>query len=236
VADFLLKWGIERARQNVDLAPEGSRVVLHTSANTTCREVSDLLSRNGLDLVRHGYRMIIDFDRPPASPILPEGIVIRPIAFGKEERDAVYAGYEAFQDHWGFIEEPFEQFYKRWQSDYQSYPYYDPSMFFIAVDGEEIAGISLCLQRHQEYPDLGWISSLGVRRPWRKRGLGLALLQHSFTEFYQRGITKAGLGVDAENITGAVRLYEKAGMRVMRRDSTYELELRAGKDLMRQDQ
>jgi ribosomal protein S18 acetylase RimI-like enzyme len=72
-----------------------------------------------------------------------------------------------------------------------------------------------------------------VRRPWRKRGLGLALLNHSFGEFYRRGYRRVGLGVDAQNLTGALRLYEKAGMRAdpARRFSVYEKELRLGVDL-----
>jgi ribosomal protein S18 acetylase RimI-like enzyme len=61
-----------------------------------------------------------------------------------------------------------------------------------------------------------------VRRPWRQRGLGLALLLHSFNNFYQRGDRAVGLGVDAQSLTGATRLYEKAGMRVTRQHDLYE--------------
>jgi mycothiol synthase len=60
----------------------------------------------------------------------------------------------------------------------------------------------------------GWIGAIGVLRPWRQRGLGLALLRHAFGEFYRRGQPRAGLGVDAQNPTGATRLYERAGMHV----------------------
>ncbi len=60
---------------------------------------------------------------------------------------------------------------------------------------------------------MGWVNLLGVRRPWRRRGVALALLQHSFREFYARDRRKVGLGVDAQSLTGATRLYEKAGMR-----------------------
>ena len=74
------------------------------------------------------------------------------------------------------------------------------------------------------------MSSLGVRRPWRKRGLGLALLQHSFGEFYRRGIRVINLGVDAGSPTGATRLYKKAGMRVAAEYVAYEKELRPGRE------
>ena len=78
---------------------------------------------------------------------------------------------------------------------------------------------------------MGYVNVLGVRRPWRKKGLGLALLQHSFGEFYQRGCKRAGLGVDADSLTGATRLYERGGMHVDRQFCLYKKVLREGEDI-----
>jgi mycothiol synthase len=78
---------------------------------------------------------------------------------------------------------------------------------------------------------MGWISSLGVVREWRRRGLGRALLQHAFAEFFRRGKWQVGLGVDSDNLTGATHLYRKAGMHINREFQTYELELRPGNEL-----
>jgi mycothiol synthase len=78
-------------------------------------------------------------------------------------------------------------------------------------DGYEIAATMICDARRYE---MGWIGSIGVRKPWRRRGLGLALLHHAFKEFWLRGERTVGLGVDAENPTGATRLYERAGMQL----------------------
>jgi mycothiol synthase len=80
----------------------------------------------------------------------------------------------------------------------------------------------------------GWIHTLGVLRPWRRHGLGQALLYHAFAEFYRRGINNVYLGVDAQSLTGATRLYERAGMHVVRLFKAYEKELRAGKELSTQ--
>lgn len=77
----------------------------------------------------------------------------------------------------------------------------------------------------------GWVGTIGVRRPWRKTGLGLALLRHSFGEFYKRGMATIGLGVDASNPTGATRLYQRAGMHVASEFVTYEKELRPGREV-----
>jgi ribosomal protein S18 acetylase RimI-like enzyme len=99
--------------------------------------------------------------------------------------------------------------------------HFDPTLWFVAEDGGAIAGICLCQERKGR-PDVGWVDSLGVRKPWRRRGLGLAFLRHAFAELGRRGYPRAGLGVDGENTTGAVRLYERAGMHVARRSDTYQ--------------
>ncbi len=94
--------------------------------------------------------------------------------------------------------------------------------------------MSLCHPKTAEDPEMGWVDSLGMRRPWRRRGLALVLLHHSFGEFYRRGKCKVGLEVDAQSLTGATRLYEKAGMHVDRQYANYEKELRPGGDLSTQ--
>lgn len=96
-----------------------------------------------------------------------------------------------------------------------------PDLWFLAHENGEPAGIAIC-HPHRTRAELGWIRILGVRRPWRRRGLGRALLLHAFAEFRSRGLATAGLGVDAESLTGANRLYEDVGMRVASRFDIYE--------------
>ncbi len=231
----LVEWSINRARQNIALAPEGARAVLHHYDLSDNLAAADLLARYGFRTIRISYHMRIDFDQPPQPPVLPAGITIRSIANEEEQRAAEYAAYEAFQDHWGHVNQPFEEYYERTKYYLENDPKYDPSLRFIALDGETVAGASLCYPYLDDDPDQGWVGTLGVRRPWRKRGIALALLQHSFCEFYRRGQHSAGLSVDADSLTGAVRLYERAGMHVVRKSNLYELELRPGKNLMTQE-
>ena len=108
---------------------------------------------------------------------------------------------------------------------------FDPALWFIAKDGDEVAGICLCRPKSFEFSEAGYVHVLGVRRNWRHRGLGLAFLQHAFSEFYKRGTRSATLGVDAENLTGALGLYEKAGMHVHKQVILYEKEIRAGREI-----
>ena len=98
---------------------------------------------------------------------------------------------------------------------------FDPSLWFLAVDGEETAGFAICHRRSGD-PETGSVRLLGVRRRWRRRGLGRALLLHAFAELRRHGFKRAGLGVDAESLTGAHKLYESAGMHVEARFDVYE--------------
>jgi ribosomal protein S18 acetylase RimI-like enzyme len=136
-----------------------------------------------------------------------------------DARPVYEAHQESFKDHWETTRMPFEE-WEHWLMREG----FDPSLWFIVEDGAEVAAISLC-REHEGEKGLGWVSVLGVRKPWRRRGLGRALLLQSFHEFQRRGFHAAALGVDAESLTGANRLYENAGMEVARRSDVYEREL-----------
>jgi mycothiol synthase len=138
---------------------------------------------------------------------------------------------DAFKDHWGYVETPFEEDYEKWLHWMDDDPSFDESLWFAAVAGEEIVGCSICYDVTGEGPNVGTVETLGVRRGWRRRGIASALLQHSFGELYRRGKTKVTLGVDTQSLTGALRLYEKAGMQVAHRYDRHEKELRAGRDV-----
>lgn len=232
----LLAWAESRARQVVPEAPTGARVAMLLAALSKDGRAQDLFENSGFELIRHSLRMVIELDGPPRKPNLPEGITVRTLRVGEEERAVLQAVRESFKDHWGYVERPFEDEYQQWMHLYVDSPDYDPSLWFLAVHGEEIAGVSLCRPKSHEDEAMGWVGTLGVRRPWRRRGIALALLQHSFGEFYRRGKRKVGLGVDAQSLTGATRLYEKAGMQSdpERQFTIYEKELRPGRDISKQ--
>jgi ribosomal protein S18 acetylase RimI-like enzyme len=155
-----------------------------------------------------------------AEPDWPDGLRPRNARPGEEER--VYEAHmDAFADHWDFRRQPFEV----WRSYSTETHRYDPSLWWLVEDGDELAAISLNSWHSSGDPRFGWIHVLGVRPAWRKRGLATALLRHSFRDFRQHGATRVGLGVDGENTNGAVRLYETVGMRQVRRNDTYEKKL-----------
>jgi mycothiol synthase len=206
-ADLLLAWLEERV---------GAAPLLRVFLPSRIERVKRALERHGYHLIRHSYRMQIALDPPPPEPEWPAGIDVR-IARPGEERALYEVHEECFSDHWEHVRESFEE-WAHWLVQRDDH---DPTLWFVPTEGEEIVGYALCFPNETE-PDMGSIAILGVRRPWRRRGVGRALLLHAFAELRRRGFARAGLGVDAESLTGANRLYEKAGMHVVRRMDVYE--------------
>lgn len=230
---YLVQWAESRSEKALTKAPEGTRVVLGQGLPGEAKGAHRLLKAQGYKVVRQWFRMVIEMDAPPPAPQLPDGLRIR--TFQRNELpDVMRADQDAFRDHWGFVERPYEEELANWSQWIDEDPDFDPNLWFLAVDGDEIAGVCLCHKKVVEDPKMGWVNSLGVRRPWRRRGLALALLHHAFGVFYRRGKKRVGLGVDATSLTGATRLYEKAGMHIQRESASYEKVLREGCDLSTQ--
>ncbi len=180
----------------------------------------DLLARLGYARARASWRMEIDLQAPLPAPIWPAGITVRACVPERDAHAIYTAEEEAFADSWNHTPTPFET----WRHFNMTREGFDPSLWFLACEGETIAGVCLC----NYWLDDGFVAPLAVRRPWRRRGLGLALLRHAFAEFHRRGTRTVMLMVDTQNLTGATRLYERAGMRVTQLHHLYTKPLRPG--------
>lgn len=233
---YLIEWAQNRALQAIPKAPPNTRVTMECSTISLNRGAQDLFMDAGMRPVRYWLRMVIDLDNPPPFPRYPNGIEVRTLVVDHDEWQLTNAMVEAFRDHWGFVESPMEEEHERWMHFVSNNQDFDPSLCFLAWDGDQLAGASLCWPHSRDDPDMGWVTELAVRQPWRRRGLGLALLRHSFCVFFRRGKLRVGLGVDAENLTGALQLYKKAGMHSIpeRQYITFEKELRPGMELRTQ--
>ncbi len=234
IGTALAGWAEARGRQLLADAPPDARVILRQFKMSADEAAARLLHDQGYAVVRHNLRMAIQFNGAPPAPNPPAGLIIRPFMREQELHDLIMAIREEFHDHWGYVDTPFEQEYEEWQHFMATSPSYDPALVFVAVDGDAIAGTAICQDCWAEDSDAGWIYALGVRRPWRRRGVAQALLQQCFAALYARGKHAAKLGVDADSLTGATRLYEKAGMHLERQYNVYEKELRPGRDLSTQ--
>jgi len=178
-----------------------------------------LIERRGYQPVRYAFEMVRpDLENIPDLP-LPAGVEVRPVS--PEHMRLIWeASNEAFQDHWGYIPDPWES-YEQMMSD----PDFDPSLWRVAWQGDQIAGMVLSFINKDEnemYGRLrGYTENICVRRPWRKQGLAKALIARSLQALKDRGMYEAGLGVDAENTSGALNLYKFMGYQVVKKSTNY---------------
>lgn len=169
-----------------------------------------VFTTHGFTEARHSYRMEIALDAAPHEPTWPEGLTLR--TFGPDDERLVF---DAQVEVWRDTSDPLDETFEEWQHWMTKRESFDPTLWFLVFDDDELAGFSLCRQDDTD-PSAGYVGVLGVRRPWRQQGLGEALLLHSFAAFRARGYERSTLGVDASSPTGATRLYERAGMTVYR--------------------
>ncbi len=188
----------------------------------TAREA--LLTKFGYVPVRYGFGMVRpDLENIPDLP-LPDGLEVRPV-LPEHYRLIHDASNEAFQDHWGYISEPEEEYQKMLEDSN-----FDPSLWRVAWAGDQVAGMVCSFINKSENVEYnrkrGYTENISVRRPWRKQGLASALIALSLKAIKERGMTEAALGVDSQNLSGALRLYEKMGYRKVKQAALYRKELR----------
>ncbi len=209
VEAFLLDWSEGRAA-------EAGVAVLRFAVAAPDADAKALLEARGYEYIRSFYRMAIDLELPPLPPIWPRGFVVATMQPG-EERVVHEVSAEAFLDHWDYEPVPFEEWSRLTRLE--------EGLCFLVRDEEgTVVAVEWCFE---ERYGSAWIQVVAVRRPWRRRGIGEALLLLAFRELYDRGRRRVGLGVDAENLTGATRLYERVGMKTTAQDDVYEKPLQA---------
>jgi mycothiol synthase len=207
---------------------------IHAAIGVMCpcadTEMRRALDDAGYRQVRTFLRMEIDLGAgpdpvPPAATApapaarpLPEGIEIRPFRPGQDDR-AIHAVIEdSFAEHFEFSPRPFDV----WWSQHTKHERFDPALWLMAWDGDRAAGALT----GYDFIDMGFVRELGVLERYRGKGIATALLLRSFEVIRKRGLPRAVLGVDAENHTGAIRLYERLGMRVTQRHDLVQKRLR----------
>lgn len=187
-----------------------------------------LAREGGYEPVRWFFEMEragIDADRPDLLP-LPDGLEVR--AASRDQARAIWeADHDAFQDHWGGWDMS-EASFLRWVES----PEFQPDLFIVAWDGDEVAGAVLNAIYAEENAELGlqrgWLDSVFTRRAWRGRGLARALIGRSIHLLAERGMATAALGVDADNPSGALGLYESSGFVVVERAAAWRRPLEDG--------
>jgi len=207
----LLRWQEQRLRQIARMRPTTKPCMFGGNADETQPGNRALLLSEGYTVAFTIVRMICQL---PTEPIqlapLPDGLEIHQVS--REQLPAIYAAnVEAFAESY----DPLES-YDSWLHDLGG-PGTDTSLWVVAWDGDQIAGyvISTCNEEGAHTP---WV---GVRRPWRRRGLGKALMTRMLRRCQERGITRADLGTRVENPGRSLHLYENVGYQVVQRLPRY---------------
>jgi ribosomal protein S18 acetylase RimI-like enzyme len=224
VGAWILAETERRAHRFLELAPAGTRVVIHAGALADEPAVGALLVAAGYQEIRRFKLMRVDFAGVPPAPNVPAGIRIDQFDPELDTAAAFDAHHEAFADHWGETEETPEEF-RHWLIDT---PRFDRELSLLAWDGPVVAGYLFAWPDAEEDPSRGYVATLGTRRAYRGRGIAEALLRHVFRTLLDRGKRGCDLHVDSDSLTGATRLYERVGMTAHPRFATWEKELRPG--------
>lgn len=206
IGSWALAWGEALAAER---GSEGIR------AQTADRDVAGrtLLTSRDYVQVRSSFTMGRKLVSEEDPGVAPPGVTIRVFETGKDER-ALHEVHEAsFADHWGFRPIPYATF----EAEMYEADDWDPSLAHLAeVDGEVVGHVVA-------FAEDAYVGVLGVVPRWRGRGIGKALLRRAFAELAQRGHQEVRLGVDAQNPTGAVALYESVGMTPYRSYDVFDL-------------
>jgi|KBSSwiStaDraftv2_1062776.scaffolds.fasta_scaffold16631_6 mycothiol synthase len=223
----LLDWQEEHARAHPAAAASTRPLMFGTWSSERNLRKARLVAAAGYTPARYFFEMLRpDLDEVEV-PALPEGLEIRPMAKDRGSKKQLWdADVEAFEDHWGGFDSSdaaFESWLVR--------PNWDADLWVVAWDGDEIAGAVM----NTIYADdneafgrrRGWLDSVFVRRAWRRRGLGAALVARSLVRLREAGMTEAMLGVDSDNPSGALALYERAGFEVHQRSAAYRKPMEA---------
>lgn len=215
LADWILERAEAWAREHVT----DERIILRHVVNADNAAVVERMTRWGYQPVRNAWVMQRMLDKAPPLPHVPDGIVVRPFQRGRDERAVWACIQETFRDLWQHKDSPYDE----WAGFVLQNASWSPELSYLAFERDELAGATITMN-----DDLGgWVQQVGVRRPWRGRGIGLALLHTVFGELYKLAVPHVGLEVDAQNPSGALRLYERAGMHVQERFTEFRKELDA---------
>ncbi len=164
------------------------------------------LEESGYRPGKYYFQMQIKTAGDLPVPTWPAGVRVRTAVASQDDR-AIYEAVEASFARPGRETTSFED----WAEHVMRSDLFDPALWFLAVAGEEVVGVSLAFN----YPSGGWVRQLGVLESWRRQGIGAALLQHTFREFKERGVEKVGLSVESER-PDAFEFYKQVGMHKVR--------------------
>ncbi|QRN83237.1 GNAT family N-acetyltransferase [Chloroflexota bacterium] len=224
IEQAMMGWNEKRLQIIAAEHPNDGKRFYQTYSLENKAELNAILKDMGYEPTRYFFEMNRPLDEIPEA-VLPEGIVVRP-AKESDYRKIWDASIEAFRDHWGFSQ-PEEEDY----ISYSTSRYFQPDLWQVAWDGDEVVA-SVLNYIDEEYnkkfnKKCGWTEEISTRREWRRKGIASALIARSMKMLKDLGMTTVALGVDTENPSGALQLYEGLGYEKIRTMITFRKEMNA---------
>jgi mycothiol synthase len=215
----LLRHNIRRAVERAASEPPDQETALASFVHATELGHHAILATEGFAAIRWFFLMCRDLTQPIPDAAFPEGLELRPLR-PEHHRVVFEAEVEAFLDHWGAREKTEQDFTLTYGREE-----FDPALWVVAWDGEQVAGVVQNWIWAAENAEMsaarGWLEHISVRAAWRRRGLARAITAESLRRLRDAGMTEAMLGVDADNPTGALGLYQGLGFEVDARSTAY---------------
>jgi mycothiol synthase len=197
IGSMMLRWAVETAR---------ARGVRQLFTHSSEQDSFAMIEHAGFVYARTFMRMMNRTPTATPKPEWPDGTRLVELS-GKELIGAVADALDgSFVDHWNFQPTDREELAHDLADAGE-----DPSLWFVAFGGDQVAGCNLCHLKTKDGVKRGHIGPIGTTRAFRGIGLGRALLRHGLLELVARGAIEVGLGVDSKNPSGAVGLYERNG-------------------------
>lgn len=217
VALALVAWSEARIADNARHIPPrpGTRTFMQAITLGPDLTLAEVLLASGWQQQGCGYEMLCEPLHNLPAVSMPDGLKLRPMIDDEPTRRAIWdAMIEAFRDH---RSEP-EMSEEDWRK-FRDEPKYDPDLWVIAYDGDEVAGgvlglIDAELIEHHGI-QRGYVDAVFTRRAWRRRGLARAVVAEVLVRLRERGMTSAFLEVDGLNPNQAMSLYESLGFAIV---------------------
>lgn len=222
IEQAMIQWCENRLLDIAEEHPQDSKRYYQTYSSAVKSSFNNILKSFEYEVERYFIEMSRSLDVIPETQ-LPDGIDVR-IVNEQDERKVWDASVEAFRDHWGFSP-PTEQDY----TSYKNSKYWQPDLWQVAWDGDEVVS-SVLNYIDQDYNmkfqrKRGWTENISTRREWRRRGIAKALIVRSMHMHKAKGMTEVGLGVDTNNLSGALNLYQSLGYKKDKTMMTYRKEM-----------
>jgi len=222
--------GIERQLVDLALRELKARGMTIAQAFADYREQDRIRALEELEFKRVREFSIMEMDLADVSQNIGENKQVA-VRFLQKDRDEdiellTWLLNETFNEHFNFRPDTVEEVRSFLFSDL----YYDKvkEIFFAELDGESVGYIGGGIDEKynlEKNVQRGDIFTIGVLKKYRQRGVGARLMLHALETFRAKGMTKATLGVDDYNPTKAIRLYEKVGFKVKKKDIILEREV-----------